>query len=133
MQEDVILLRADAAAFADFDGHGAGDDVARGEILGRRRIALHEALARGIDQIGAFAARAFGDQHAGAVNAGRMELHEFHVLERQAGAQHHGIAVAGLGMRAGAGGIGAAIAAGGEDRHLRREAVDRAVVEIDAR
>ena len=51
--------------------------------------------------------------------------------ERQAGAQHHGVAVAGLGMRAGAGGIGAAIAAGGDDGHLRREAMDRAVVEID--
>ena len=95
MQEDVILLRADAAAFADFDGHRAGDDVARGEVLGGRRVALHEALAFGIDQIGAFAARALGDQHAGAVDAGRMELHELHVLERQAGAQHHGVAVAG--------------------------------------
>ena len=60
-----------------------------------------------------------------------MELHEFHVLQRQAGAQHHGIAVAGLGMRAGARGIGAAIAAGGENRHLRRKAMDRAVIEID--
>jgi len=28
MQEDVILLRPDAAALADFDGHGARDDVA---------------------------------------------------------------------------------------------------------
>ena len=98
MQVDVILVLADAAAFADFDRHGARDHVARGEILGRRRIALHEALAFGIDQIAAFAARAFGDQAAGAVDAGRMELHEFHVLQRQAGAQHHGVAVAGAGM-----------------------------------
>ena len=45
MQIDVILVRADAAAFADFDGHGAGDDVARGKVLGGRRIALHEAFA----------------------------------------------------------------------------------------
>ena len=28
MQVDVILVRADAAAFADFDGHGAADHVA---------------------------------------------------------------------------------------------------------
>ncbi len=60
-----------------------------------------------------------------------MELHEFHVLQRQAGAQHHGAAVAGLGMRAGAGRISAAVAAGGDDRRLRGETVDRAVVEID--
>ena len=45
VQLDVILVRAAAAAFADLDGHRAADDVARGEILGRRRIALHEALA----------------------------------------------------------------------------------------
>ena len=131
VEEDVILLRPDAAAFADFDGHRAGNHVARGEILGRRRVTLHEALAFRIDEVGAFAARAFGDEHAGAVDAGGVELDEFHVLERQAGPQHHGIAIAGLGVRAGARGIGAAIAAGRQDRHLRGEAVDRAVVEID--
>jgi hypothetical protein len=56
-----------------------------------------------------------------------MELDEFHVLQRQPGAQHHGVAVAGAGMRRGAGEIGAPIAAGGEDRHLGAEAVERAV------
>ena len=45
VEENVILLRPDAAALADFDGHGAGDHVTRGEIFGRGRIALHEALA----------------------------------------------------------------------------------------
>ena len=62
VQEDVVLELADAAAFADFDGHGARHHVARGEVLGGRRIALHEALALAVDEIGAFAARAFGDQ-----------------------------------------------------------------------
>ena len=68
-----------------------------------RRIALHEALAAGVGQIAAFAAHAFGDQDARAVDAGRMELHELHVLQRQARAQHHGVAVARAGVRAGAG------------------------------
>jgi hypothetical protein len=53
-------------------------------------------------EIAAFAARAFGDQAARAVDAGRVELHELHVLQRQAGAQHHGIAVAGAGVGRGA-------------------------------
>ena len=106
------------------------DDVARGEVLGGRRIALHEALALGIDEIAAFAARALGDQAAGAVDAGRVELHEFHVLQRQAGAQRHGVAVAGAGVRGGRGEIGAAIAAGREHRRLGAEAVDRAVVHL---
>ena len=125
------LSRADAAAFADLDGHGARDDVARGEVLGVRGIALHEALALGIGEIAALAAHALGDQHAGAVDAGRVELHELHVLQRQAGAQHHGVAVAGAGVRRGAGEIGAAIAAGRQDRLVGAEAVQRAVVEAE--
>ena len=100
------------------------DHVARGQVLGGGRIALHEALALGIGEIAAFAAHAFGDQAAGAVDAGGMELHELHVLQRQAGAQHHGVAVAGAGMGAGAGEIGAAIAAGGQDHLVGAEAVD---------
>ena len=34
VQVDVVLVLADAAAFADLDRHGAADDVARGEVLG---------------------------------------------------------------------------------------------------
>ena len=60
-----------------------------------------------------------------------MELHELHVLQWQAGAEHHGVAVAGLGVGAGAREISAAIAAGGEDGLLRAEAVNRAVIEIE--
>lgn len=58
MQEDVILVLADAAAFADLQRHAARYHVARGKVLGRRRVTLHEALAFGIDEITAFAARA---------------------------------------------------------------------------
>ena len=64
------------------------------------RIALHEALAAGVGEVAALAARAFRDQHAGAVDAGGVELHELHVLQRQAGAQHHGVAVARAGVGA---------------------------------
>ena len=95
VQVDVVLVPADAPPLADLHRHGARDDVARGEILGGRRVALHEALAFGIGEVAALAARALGDQHAGAIDAGRVELHELHVLQRQAGAQHHGVAVAG--------------------------------------
>jgi hypothetical protein len=35
MQVDMVLLRPHAAPFADFDGHGAGDNVARRQVLGR--------------------------------------------------------------------------------------------------
>ena len=103
------------------------------EVLHGRRIALHEPLALGVGQVAALAARALGDQAAGAVDAGRVELHELHVLQRQAGAQHHAVAVAGAGVGAGAGEVGAAVAAGGQDRHLGAEAVQRAVVRASRR
>ncbi len=126
MKEDVVLLRADAAAFADLDRHRARDDVAGREVLGGWRIALHEALAFGIGEIAAFAARALGDEAARAVNAGRVELHELHVLQRQAGAQDHRIAVARAGMRGSGGEIGAAIAARRKDDERGAEAVNLA-------
>ena len=65
----------------------------------RAGVALHEPLALGVGQVSALAARAFSDQHARAVDAGRVELDELHVLQRQAGAEHHRIAVAGAGVR----------------------------------
>ncbi len=60
-----------------------------------------------------------------------MELHELHVLQRQPGAQHHGVAVAGAGVRRGAGEVGASVAAGGEDRDVRAEAVQRAFGQVE--
>ena len=124
MKEDVILVRTHTATFADFDGHGAADDVARGKILGGWRIALHETFAFGIDEITAFATRAFGDEATRTVNACRMELHEFHVLQRQACTQHHGIAVARTGMRRSRREEGAAITARREDHQRGTEAVN---------
>ena len=92
------MLLPDAAALANLDGHGAADDIARSEVLGIRRIALHEALAGRVREVAALAARALGDQATGAIDAGRMELHEFHVLQRQPRAQHHAAAVSGAGV-----------------------------------
>jgi len=130
VQIDMVLGLADAAALADFQRHAARDDVARGEILGRRRIALHEALALGIDQIAALAAGALGDQAACAIDSGRVELHELHVLQRQAGAGDHAVAVAGAGVRAGGREIGAAIAAGRQHHRLGRKPVNGAVIKV---
>ena len=62
VQEDMVLVRTDAAAFADFERHRTRHDVARRQILRRRGIAFHEALAFGIGQIPALAARALGDE-----------------------------------------------------------------------
>ena len=109
----------------------AADHVARREVLHARRVALHEALAVAVAQDAAFAAHAFGDQAAGAVDAGRVELHELHVLQRQAGAQRHAAAVAGAGVRRGRGEVRAAVAAGREHRALRAEQVQRAFGHVE--
>ena len=130
MQIGVIAELADAPAFAHLHGDRARDHVARREILHARRVTLHEALALVIGEITALAARALGDEAAGAVNAGRVELHELHVLQRQSRAQHHGVAVAGAGVGAGAGEVGAAVAARGQDHDLRLEAMQCAVVQL---
>src|SRR4029077_12592425 len=96
-----------------------------------RRIALHEALAFRIDEVAAFAAGAFGDKTSRAVNAGRVELNELHVLQRQTGPQRHSAAVAGAGVGRGAGRIGPAITSGGKNGGLRAKTVQRAVVEFE--
>ena len=82
-----------------------------------------------VGEIAALAARALGDEHARAVDAGGMELHELHILERQARAQHERIAVARAGVRSGAGEKDAPVAAGRDNRLLGAEAVNAAVFE----
>src|ERR1700733_2793632 len=95
-------------------------------------MALHEALAFRVYEIAAFAAGAFGDEAAGAVDASRMELHELHVLQRQAGAQRHRVAVAGAGVGGSRREIRSPIAASSEDSGLGAESVDRPVVQLEA-
>ena len=131
MQVDVILVGPHTAPFIDLDGHGAGDDIARGKILCMGRIALHEAFAFRVRQVPAFAARALGNEHARAIYAGGVKLNEFHVLQRQPGAQHHGIAIAGAGVGGGAGEIGAAITACRQHSLVRLEAVHGAVFHVE--
>src|SRR4051794_17074934 len=130
VQEDVVFLLADTPALADFDGHRPRDHVARGEILGGGRVALHEALALGVDEITALAPGALSDETAGPVNPGWVELDEFHVLQRQTGPQRHRAAIAGLGVSPGARMINPPKAAGGKDRGLRAEAMKRAIVKF---
>ena len=132
VQEDVVGVLADATTFPDLHGHGAGNDVPAGQVLGGRGIALHEAFTLRIDQVAAFATHAFGDQAARTIDAGGMELHELQILQRQARAQHHAATVAGAGMGRGAGEVGAAIAAGGQDDHLRPEQVQGAIGQVPA-
>ncbi len=127
---DVVLERPDAAALADFDGHAARHHVARGQILVGGGVALHEPLAFGIGEVAALAACAFGDETAGAVDAGGVKLDELHVFERQALAGDHAAAVACTRVRRSRREIRPAVSARCQHGHLCVEAVQRAVVEL---
>jgi len=115
------LIRGSTAspALGDLDGNGARHHIAPGQILGMRRVALHEALAVLVQEIAALAAHAFGDEAADAGDAGGMELPELHVLQRQPGAQHHAEAVAGVDHGVAAVAEHASCPAGGEQRRAR--------------
>src|SRR3546814_14168721 len=125
------LLHAQEPTFTDFHRHGPGENVPAGEILRRWGIALHKALTLGIGEISTLPARTFCDEHAGAVNPGRMELHEFHVLQWQASAQHHAAAVSSARMRGRRGEIAATIAAGCQNDLIGAETMDRTVLHAD--
>ena len=101
LQQHMVGVGPAAAAFLDLGGHGARHHVAARQVLGVRRVALHEALAALVEQVAALAAHALGDQHPGAGDAGGVELPELHVFERQPGARHHADAVAGIDERVG--------------------------------
>src|SRR3546814_20442887 len=103
-----LYRSTDATCFANVERHRAADYLALGQILHVRRVTRHEALALGIGEIATLAARAFGDQAAVTIDAGRMKLHELHILQRDASAQRHAVAVAGAGMRRSGGEIGRA-------------------------
>ncbi len=129
MQVDVIFLLADAAPLADLDRLGSADHVARGEVLLARRIFGHEPVPFAVGQVTTLAASALRNQNAGAIYAGRVELDEFHVLQWQPRAQHHGVAVTGTGVSRGAGLVDPTAAASGDDGHIGAEPMNRPVLE----
>ena len=131
MQVDMILVRADAAAFTDLNRHRATDNIPRGEVLRVGRIALHEAFTLGICQVTALTARTLGDQTAGAVNAGWVKLNELHILQRQSGTQHHRVAVAGARVCRGTGEERPPVTTGGENDAPGTKTVNRAFCHVD--
>jgi hypothetical protein len=101
-----------------------GDDVARRK-LGPLVIVGHEAMPGfRVDQQPAFAANGFGDQEIldlQIVEAGRVELHEFHVRHPASRPPGHRNAVPGRPARSSREKIGAPGAAAGQDRRPRAE------------
>ena len=125
-----VAVGAAAATLLDLLVDRAAHHVAGREVLDRRGVAGHEALAVLVEHDAALAARRLRQQHAQAGQAGGVELEHLHVLQRDAAAPHESGAVAG--QRVGVGGDPehATVAARREDDRLRAEDVELAGGEL---
>ena len=121
----------DAAPLLDLGGLGAGDAVAGGELPHVGGVTVHEALALGVEEVGALAAGGLREQHAVASERRRVVLDHLHVEQRRAGAVGEGDAVAGADERVGRRLEGTADAAGGQDDRLGRHLVQLAGQHLD--
>jgi hypothetical protein len=108
----------DPSSFLNFLTDGQGDSGAGRQLHLLRRVPFHEALSKRVQEIGAFASGAFGNQDPGILQGGRVKLHELHVFQRQPCLIGQGHAIAGIDNGVRAGGENSAAAAGGEDHSL---------------
>ena len=131
LEQQVVGVLNGATAFLDLGRHRPRHDVPAREILRRRRIALHEALAVLVEKIAAFAPDALGDQHAGTGHAGRVELPELHVLEWDSRPCRHAHPVAGTDERVRRRGVDPARPAGREQRRARLQQRDLAGLHLE--
>ena len=137
-EADQLFVNVGKVAAHEFGGHVAdvevdvveavaldlGVDRARHHVarreFGARIVVGHEAMAGArVEQPPALAANGLRDEEVldvEIVEAGRVELHEFHVGDARAGPPRHRDAVAGRALRRGREQIGSPRAAGGEDR-----------------
>src|SRR3989344_9436231 len=114
LEQHVVLLRPAAAPGVDLFINRAAHHVAARQVLGLGRITLHEAFALAINKVSALAARGLGNENTDAGDAGRMELDKLHVLQRNAGTQRHGHAVAGIDHGIGRGAVQTRYPTGGD-------------------
>ena len=119
-----VILAVDAAAGADFPQNAARDHVPGRQVLDRGGVALHEALPVLVAQDAAFAAGGLADEDPQLVDAGRVELDEFHVLQRGARPIGDGHAISGGGHGVGGCLVDLAGPARGQQHRLAVEDVD---------
>lgn len=130
LEVDVVLLGADTTAIADLHGHGSGDDITRGKILGGRGISLHEALTLGVEEVTTLTTSTLGNQAAGSVDTRGMELDELEILVGKAGASDHGHAVTSAGVSGCAAEVGTSVATSGQNGVVSQETVQGSVLLI---
>lgn len=127
LEVDMILVGANTTSLADFKGHGTGDNIAGGKILGSWRITLHKSLTLGVQEVTSLTTGALGDQTSSAVDTSGVELDELEILVRQTGTGNHGHAVTSTGMGRRAAKVGTSVSSSGQDGVLCDESVDSSV------
>ena len=89
VEVDVIGLRANTTTLEDFQGHGAGDNITRGEILSVRSISLHEPLTLRVSEDTAFTTASLSHEATSTIDTSRVELNKFRVLDWEASSGDH--------------------------------------------
>jgi hypothetical protein len=59
LEVKMIFLRSNTTAFANLNGHAAGDDITRREILRGRGVTFHEPFTFGVQQVTSFPSRTY--------------------------------------------------------------------------
>lgn len=133
MQVNVILVRADAAAFTNLHCHCPAHNITGREILCARRVTLHETFTLAVRQLAAFATATLRHQTARTINASGMELNELGVLERHTRSHGHGVTVTRARVCTGSREIRAAVTTGGKHGVVRANSVEGAVLHVQCK
>lgn len=59
LEEDMVLLGTDTSTFSDFEGHGSGDNISGGKVLGGRGVSLHESLTLRVNEVTTLTSRTY--------------------------------------------------------------------------
>mmetsp|Transcript_26177 Transcript_26177/g.71816 ORF Transcript_26177/g.71816 Transcript_26177/m.71816 type:complete len:667 (-) Transcript_26177:261-2261(-) len=130
VQVDVILLGADTPSLPNLHGHGPGYHVPGRQILGTGRVSLHKALSLAVSKDSTLPAASLRHQTTGPVNPRGVELNKLVVLVGDPLAERHGVSVPRAGVGRGAGKVGPAVPAGGQNRVLGADPVHAPVLHV---
>ena len=123
VQQHIVFVGSAAAAFTHLIRHCTSHNIAGSQVFNGGCIAFHETLTVRVTQDATLTAGAFRHQNTQPGQPGGVELHEFHVLQRQAATQGDCHTVTGEGVRVRGGLEDLAAAAGGEHHRFCLEDV----------
>ena len=113
-----VALSTDTTSFLHLQEHCPTDNIPRGKVFDGRRISFHEALAFIIEQDPTFTSHTLCDQDAHAINAGRMELEEFHIFRGDTTPQGHRNPITGICISVGGNLPNPPMTTGGDDHRF---------------